>query len=212
MNTVSILVADDHPIVRRGMRALLEGNAGWKVVAEACNGREAVVKAGQLRPDLAILDVSMPLLNGLEAARQITKYAPKTRVLVFSVYDTPELVQKTIHSGAWGFVRKSEAETELVSAVHAVLNDKLFFPSMASEALRRALGRGTTVRQTHLTAREAEILQLVAEGKSNREAASILGISLRTVENHRARIKKKLGVRSLSDLVRYAVRNKIVAA
>ena len=212
MNTVSILVADDHPVVRSGLRALLEANAGWKVVAEASNGREAVTKAGEVRPDLVILDVSMPSLNGLEAARQIAhKYGPKTRVLILSMYDSLELVQRSVYSGARGFVHKSEAGAELVSAVRAVLNEKLFFPYMVSEALRRTPRGGTTASQSRLTEREAEILQLVAEGKSNKEIASTLGISLRTVENHRARMKKRLGLRSLSDLVRYAVRNKMVA-
>ena len=212
MNTVSILVADDHPVVRVGVRTLLETNPRWKIVAEASNGREAVERARKLRPDLAILDISMPLLNGLESARKIAQQSPKTRVLILTMYDSEEMVEKTLDSGAHGLVRKSEAEKELVAAVSAVLHDKLFFPSLASAALRNP-GNGTSrIRQSRLTAREAEILQLIAEGRSNKEAASVLGISQRTAENHRARLMRKLGLTSFSDLVRYAVRHKIVAA
>jgi len=212
MNTVSILVADDHPVVRVGVRALLETNGGWKIAAEASDGREAVERARKLRPDLAILDISMPLLNGLESARKIARHSPKTRVLILTMYDSEEMVLKILDSGAHGLVRKSEAEKELVAAARAVLNDKLFFPSVASPAVRATWRGKSLAGQSRLTRREAEILQLIAEGKSNKEAASILGISQRTAENHRARIMRKLGLSSLSDLVRYAIRNQIVAA
>ena len=210
MNSVSILVADDHPVVRVGIRSLLETN-GWKIAAEASNGREAVERARKLRPDLAILDISMPLLNGLESARKIAKQSPKTHVLILTVYDSEEMLLKILDSGA-GLVRKSEAGKELVAAVRAVLNDKLFFPSVASPALRGARRWKSVAGQSRLTARETEILQLIAEGRSNKETASILGISQRTAENHRARVMRKLGLSSLSDLVRYAIRNQIVAA
>lgn len=212
MNTVSILVADDHPVVRRGIRALLEPNRGWRVVAEARNGREAVQRARELKPDLAILDISMPLLNGLESARQIARYSPGTQVLILSMYDSEELMQKAVASGAHGFVRKSEADEELIAAIRAVLSDKLFFPAMASVALRSGCGGNRTNPQSCLSLREMELLQLIAEGNGNKEAASILGISRRTVENHRARIMHKVGVHSLSELVRYAIRHKIIAA
>jgi len=211
MNTISILIADDHPVVRVGVRALLETN-GWKIAAEAGDGREAVERARKLRPDLAILDISMPLLNGLESARKIAKQSPKTRVLILTMHDSQEMVMKILDSGAHGLVRKSEAEKELVAAVRAVLNDKLFFPSVASPALRGARRSKSVAGQSRLTARETEILQLIAEGRSNKETASILGISQRTAENHRARITRKLGLTSLSDLVRYAIRNQIIAA
>ena len=212
MKTISILVADDHPVVRVGVRSLLETNAEWKVLAEASDGREAVEKARKLRPDLAVLDISMPLLNGLESARKIARQSPKTRVLILTMYGSEEIVEKVLDSGARGLVRKSEAEKELIAAVRAVLNDKLFFPSKASQALRGTRRGKSLARQSPLTPRETEILQLIAEGRSNKEAASILGISRRTAENHRARIMRKLGLSSLSDLVRYAVRNKVVAA
>jgi DNA-binding NarL/FixJ family response regulator len=212
MNTVSILIADDHPVVRRGIRALLEPNRGWKIVAEVRDGREAVRRARELKPHLAILDISMPLLNGLESARQIARYSPGTHVLILSMYDSEELVQKAVAYGAQGFVRKSEAEEELVAAISALLSDKLFFPSTASAALRRRRDGNPRTSQSRLSLREIELFQLIAEGNSNKEAASILGISHRTVENHRARIMHKLGLHSLSELVRYAVRHKIVAA
>jgi DNA-binding NarL/FixJ family response regulator len=212
MKTISILVADDHPVVRVGVRSLLETNVEWKVLAEASDGREAVEKARKLRPDLAVLDISMPLLNGLESARKIARQSPNTRVLILTMYGSEEMVEKALDSGAHGLVRKSEAEKELIAAVRAVLNDKLFFPSKASQALRGTRRGKSLARQSRLTPREAEILQLIAEGRSNKEAASLLGISRRTAENHRARIMRKLGLSSLSDLVRYAVRNKVVAA
>lgn len=212
MKTVSILVADDHPVVRRGVRALLEANRNWKVVAEAHDGRQALLKARHIRPDLAILDIGMPLLNGIEAARRIARYSLNTRIIIFSMYDSEEIIQKAIHSGAHGFVRKSEAETELIAAANAVLNNKLFFPATALAMLRRTSKNEHSSSAPSLSAREAEVLQLIAEGKSNKETASILGISQRTVENHRARIMRKVGARSYSELVRYAVRHKVVAA
>jgi len=208
---LSILVADDHPVVRHGLRALLEANAGWKIVAEASNGREAVAKVRELRPDLAILDISMPLLNGLDAAREIATHTPKTRVLILSMHDAEELIRRAVESGAQGFVRKSEAESELVAAVRAVLNDNLFFPAVAGTALGARAGH-PTASLSRLTAREREILQLIAEGNSNKEVAAALGVSPRTIENHRASIMHKLRLKSLSELVRYAVRNKIIAA
>jgi DNA-binding NarL/FixJ family response regulator len=209
MKPVSVLVADDHPVMRHGVRALLETNTGWKVVAQASDGREAVRKARELKPDLAVLDIGMPLLNGLEAARQIRRYSPATRLLILSMYDSDEIVHRAVASGAQGYVRKSEAEADLLAAARAVLNNKLFFPSTA---LGRPRSRNGAAPESRLTPRELELLQLIAEGSSNKEVASMLGISRRTVENHRARIMHKLGLRTMSELVRYAVRQQIVAA
>jgi DNA-binding NarL/FixJ family response regulator len=210
LRNVSILVADDHPVVRHGVRALLEMNPGWKVVAQALDGREAVRKTRELKPDLVVLDISMPRLNGFEAARQIANALPETRLLILSMYDSEELIEKAMDSGAHAFIRKSEAESELVDAARAVLNDKVFFPSQASAALqRRRSGKGSG--KSPVTSRERELIQLIAEGNSNKEAASILGISRRTVENHRANMMRKLGLHSVTELVRYAVRNRIVA-
>jgi DNA-binding NarL/FixJ family response regulator len=187
-------------------------NSGWKVVGQARNGREAVQMARGLKPNLVVLDISMPLLNGLEAARRIVDALPETRVLIVSMYDSDELIEKAMDSGAHGFIRKSEAESELVTAARAVLNKKVFFPSHASTALFRTRTGQVRELRTHLTSRETELIQLIAEGNTNKQVASILGISRRTVENHRANIMRKLGFQSLSELVRYAVRNNIVAA
>jgi DNA-binding NarL/FixJ family response regulator len=212
MTTVSILVADDHAVVRHGVRALLELSPGWRVVAQAGDGWEAVRRASEMKLDLAVLDIGMPLLNGLEAARQIANDSPTTRLLILSMYDSEELIQKALASGAHGFVRKSEAEAELMVAARLVLSDKVFFPSVAAELLRRRRNEPTGGLRARLTARETQLLQLIAEGHSNKDAASVLGISPRTVENHRARMMDKLGLRSVSELVRYAIRNNIVAA
>lgn len=212
MKKATILVADDHPVVRRGVRVLLESNCDWKVVAEASDGREAVLKARQIRPDLVILDLGMSSLNGLEAARRIARSTTRTRILILSMYDSDELIEKAIAAGAHGFARKSEAETELYAAVRAVLNNKMFFPLSAMRALRRSRNGERTVLSDGLTSRETELVQLIAEGNSNKEVASILGISRRTVENHRARIMRKLGLRTFSELIRYAVRNNLIAA
>lgn len=210
MRAVSILIADDHAVVRRGLRALLEACPGWKVVAEASNGKEAVEMAEKLRPDLAILDISMPRLNGLDATRLITKVAPKTQVLVLTMYDTRELIERTISAGARGYVLKSDAEEDLVTALQALIHRKTFFGSSVSKVVLDKVARGGHRRKFPLTVREAEIVQLVAEGKSNKEVAAVLGISKRTAENHRARIMDKLGLASSAGLVRYAIRNNIV--
>jgi DNA-binding NarL/FixJ family response regulator len=211
MKNLSILIADDHAIVRRGLRALLEAQPGWKVVGEAGNGRSAVLKAAELHPDIAILDITMPQLNGLDAARLMLKQSPHTRILVLTMHDADEVIEKTFEAGARGYVLKSEVDEELVAAVKAIMNGKIFFSSAASDFLLRRLRQKTpSAVQPTLTLREREIVQLLAEGKSNKEVATALGVSTRTVENHRANIMRKLGFRSLSDLVRYAIRNKII--
>jgi len=217
MRAVSILIADDHAVVRRGLRALLETEPGWKVVGEAEDGREAVEKAAKLRPDVAILDISMPRLNGLDAASLIFKAAPQTRILILTMHAAEDLIQRTLKAGATGYILKSDAERDLITAVEALLHKKTFFTSAASEVILDNL-RGTNRRgnsQVHagrLSSREREIVQLLAEGKSNKEIGALLNISTRTVENHRAKIMDKLKLRSFSDLIRYAVRNKIVEA
>ena len=210
---MTILIADDHVVIRKGLRALLEERRGWKVVAEAANGREAVEKAARLRPDLVVIDLSMPELNGMEATRLILKAAPSTRVLILTMHNTEEFVEETLRSGARGYVLKSDAERELVTALEAVLAKRTFFtpavPQLGSEYLAGA--RGTPALPT-LSSRERQIIQLLAEGKSNKEVAGRLGISVRTAENHRSRIMRKLQLRSLSDLVRHAIRNRMIEA
>ncbi len=218
MRTVSILIADDHALVRRGLRALLETQSGWKVVREATNGREAVELATALRPDIAILDVGMPKLNGMDAAALIFKASPKTRILMLTMHAAEELIEKTLTAGASGYVLKSDAERDLIAAVEALLHRKTFFTSVVSDVILGNLrGAAPGKKLAHparslLTLREREVVQLLAEGRSNKEIAALLHISTRTVENHRAKTMDKLKLRSFGELVRYAVRNNIVEA
>jgi DNA-binding NarL/FixJ family response regulator len=214
METVSILIADDHAVVRRGLRALLETHHGWRVTAEVSNGREAADKAAKLHPDLAILDISMPDLNGLDAAALISKYSPRTKTLVLTMHNEEELIRKTLKAGASGYILKSDAERDLITAVEALLHGKTFFTAAASDVLLAGM-REPPLRKPHeegprLSVREREIVQLLAEGRSNKEVATVLNVSTRTVESHRAKIMRKLKLHSFGDLVRYAVRNKIV--
>ena len=212
MKSLCILIADDFSIVRRGLRALLEAQPGWKIIAESGNGRDAVNKAAQLHPDIALLDIAMPQLNGLDAARLILKRSPHTRILVLTVHDTEEIIEKALDAGARGYILKSELEEDLVAAIKAVMHGKVFFSTAAANVLLRCLRRQAALgTQSPLTLREREIVQLLAEGRSNKQVAGVLGISTRTAENHRANIMKKLGLGSLSELVRYAIRDKIVA-
>jgi len=209
---VRILVADDHQVVRTGLRALLESKTGWQVCAEAANGREAVEKAGQLKPDVAVLDIGMPLLNGVEATRQIRKLSPQTEILILTMHDSDLLVQEVLGAGAHGYILKDDADRNLVAAVDALRRHKPYLSSRVSEAASSALDGPTSdhVSRSRLTPREREIVQLLAEGKSNKEIAGYLGISVKTAETHRANIMLKLDFHSLADLVRYAVRNNII--
>src|SRR5580692_9985366 len=211
-----ILVADDHQVVRTGLRALLETERGWQVCAEAANGREAVEKAGELRPDVAVLDIGMPLLNGVEATRQIRKLSPKTEVLILTMHDSEVLIQEVLEAGARGYILKDDADRNLLAAVDALRRHKPFLSSRVSEVAYKTAppsgdrhARELSTR-SRLTPREREILQLLAEGKTNKEVAGLLGISVKTAETHRANIMLKLDFHSVTDLVRYAVRNKII--
>jgi DNA-binding NarL/FixJ family response regulator len=211
---VRILIADDHQVVRTGLRALLESKKGWEVCAEAANGREAVEKASQLKPDVAVLDIGMPLLNGVEATRQIRKLSPQTEILILTMHDSELLVQEVLGAGAHGYIVKDDADRNLVAAVDALRRHKPYLSSRVSEAATSAAGSdGSQSSQSsrgRLTPREREILQLLAEGKSNKEVAGFLGISVKTAETHRANIMLKLDFHSITELVRYAVRNKII--
>jgi DNA-binding NarL/FixJ family response regulator len=216
---VRLLVADDHEIVRKGLRALLEAEPGWEVAAEAVNGRDAVDKAKQLKPDVAILDISMPLLNGLEAARQIVKSVEHTKVLVLTVHDSDPLIQEVLEAGARGYMLKSDAGRDLVIAVDALRRNKTFFtPKVAQMVLEGYLDKNPkeTVSpegdRIRLTSRQKEIVQLLAEGKSSKEVASALGLSVKTAETHRANIMRRLDCHSVTALVRYAIRNHIIEA
>ena len=215
MNTVSILIADDHAVVRRGLRALLETQPNWKVVGEASNGREAVEKSATLNPQVVILDVGMPKLNGLDAAALIFKANPKTRILILTMHAAEALIHQTLQAGASGYVLKSDAERDLVTAVESILHNKMFFTAAASSVVLEHLREGHKKKalppdKERLSIREREVVQLLAEGKSNKEIGASLNISKRTVDHHRARIMDKLHVQSVGELVLYAVRNKIV--
>jgi DNA-binding NarL/FixJ family response regulator len=211
---VRILIADDHHVVRTGLRALLESKKGWEVCAEAANGREAVEKAGQLKPDVAVLDIGMPLLNGVEATRQICKISPKTEVLILTMHDSELLVQEVLGAGAHGYILKDDADRNLIAAVDALRRHKPFLSSRVSEAAAKTLPGDDPAAhrssRSRVTPREREVLQLLAEGKSNKEVADILQISVKTAETHRANIMLKLDFHSVTELVRYAVRNKII--
>ncbi len=210
MRSCSILVADDHALMRRGLRQLLESEPGWKVIAEAAGGREAVDKTLDCRPQLVVMDVSLPDLNGLDATRMILKELPDTRVLILTMHDAPELIEKTLEAGASGYVLKSDAEADLVKAADALLHGRTFFTSAASRVVLERVRRPPHRPGSNLTPRELEIVALLAQGKSNKEVAASLGLSQRTVESHRTRIMQKLDLNSFSELIRYAIRNNII--
>ena len=216
MTAVRVLVADDHALFRQGIRALLQSQLGWQVVGEAGNGREAVEKAAQLKPDVVLLDITMPELNGIEATRQILKAVPQTEVLILTMHESERTMREVLQAGARGYLLKSDAPDDLLAAMEALRKGKYFVTStLAERVVRDYLGRGRAAgaRATPgevLTPRERETLQLLAEGKSNKEIAAALDISVKTVEGHRANIMRKLKFNSFSELVRYAVRNNIV--
>jgi DNA-binding NarL/FixJ family response regulator len=210
METLSILVADDHEMVRRGLCSLLEVQPEWKTL-EASDGHEAVLKATRLHPDIVIMDISMPQLNGLEAARQLLQEIPQMPVVLLSAYSTEEMIDKALATGVRGYVLKTDAAKDLVAAVEAVFQGRTFFTSIVSRRLLDCVsGSRTTDEHSTLTQREIEVIQLLGEGKSNKETAHLLGISTRTVENHRAHIMQKLDLRSFGELIRYAIRSGIV--
>jgi len=215
MNPLRILVADDHEIVRRGLVSLLKSHPRWEVCAEAQDGRQAVEKAKSVKPHVVILDIGMPNLNGLEAARQIQRDNPQCKVLILTITDADEMVRAVLAAGARGFVLKSDAVRDLVAAVEALESDKTFFTSRVAEmVLGGFLGRSRPTSNEaalpNLTPREREIVQLLAEGKSTKEVASHLNLSVKTAETHRSNIMRKLNLHSVSGLVLYAVRNNMV--
>jgi two-component system response regulator NreC len=216
MGTLRILLADDHTVVRQGLRKVLEERSDWKVVAEAGDGREAVRQAEQHKPDVAILDVAMPLLNGIEATRQIVRRVPGVRVLVLSMHADEAYVTQILHAGAAGYLLKDSADVDLLQAVSAIAEGKSFFsPAIArlmlDDYVRQRSGEpGIVDRYELLSEREREVFQLIAEGKTNKDIAAILFISLSTVETHRARIMEKLDVHSAAEIVLYAVRRGVI--
>ena len=214
MTALRILLADDHTVVRQGLRKVLEERPEWQVVAEAGDGRDAVRLAEEFRPDVAVVDVAMPLLNGIEATRQITKRVPQTKVLVLSMYSDEAYVTQMLKAGATGYLLKDSADVDLLQAVQAVSQGKSFFsPAVArlmSDDYARQRGENAVDRYESLSEREREIFQLVAEGKTNKEIAALLFISPSTVETHRARIMEKLDLHSAAEIVLYAVRRGVI--
>lgn len=211
-----ILLADDHAILRRGLRGLLETHDGWQVCGEAGNGREAVEMAVDIKPDVVVLDMSMPELNGLEAATQIRAALPETEILIFTMHESEELIREALSAGVRAVVVKSDVEGHLIAAVESILQHSAYFSPRVSETLRNALIRshedtGSNAPTGALTDRELEVTRLLAEGKSNKEVATALSITTRTVETHRANIMRKLEINSIVELVHYAVRNKLVS-
>jgi DNA-binding NarL/FixJ family response regulator len=213
-----ILLADDHGLVRRGARALLQARHGWRVVGEAANGREAIEKAIDLKPDVAVVDIGMPELDGVEVARQIREAVPHTKVLVLTMHESDHMVRRALDAGARGYLLKSDLTECLVKAVKAVSEGKRFLTPKVSEIVLEGFLKTRSQHQqggragARTTPREIEIIRLLAEGKTNKEIATQLGITVRTVETHRAKIMLKLGLHSLTELIHYAIRHKIVSA
>ena len=210
VSAIRILIADDHAVVRSGLRKILETQTNWQVVAEAVDGKEAVFKALETKPDVAVLDYSLPMINGVEATRQIRGRLPKTEVLIFTMHDTDSLIGELLAAGARGYLLKSDANRLLLAAVESLAAHKPYFTSKVSEALLESFLTKPERPQFPLTPRERGVVQLIAEGHSNKQVANILNISLKTVESHRASVMRKLKMSSSASLVRYAVRNKIV--
>ncbi|HMG04714.1 MAG TPA: response regulator transcription factor [Chthoniobacterales bacterium] len=215
MNTIRVLVADDHEVVREGVRALIDLQADLEVCGLAATGREAVDLARQTKPDVVVLDLTMPELDGLEAIRQIRKALPETEVLVFSAHSSEEIVEDVFDAGAKSYIEKSEASRDLLAAIRSLAEHKPFFTSEASEILFSKFLLPQSQREREraeqkLTARESEIVRLLAQSSSNKDIATALGISIRTVETHRATLMRKLRIHSVAGLVRYAIRRHII--
>ena len=205
-----ILIADDHAVVRSGLRAILEAQPALEIVAEAADGIEAVTKAIETAPDIAIVDYSLPLLSGLEVTRQIRKRLPGTEVLIFTMHDNERLIRELLQAGARGYLLKSDAGRDVVEAVQALSTHRPYFTSKVSEVLLQKLAAQSDREGSRLSVREREIVQLIAEGHSNRDVGRLLKIRLKTVETHRQNIMRKLNLGSSAALVRYAVRNMLI--
>ena len=206
-----ILVADDHVTIRSGLRAILEARAGWEVVAEACHGRQAVAAAIDHRPDVAILDHSMPLMTGVDATRHIKEHRPATEVLIYTAYDTNELASLAFQAGASAFLAKSNSNAILLTAVASLIVHRPFFFGVFSKELQGSTKTKRDPTQI-LTLREQTIVRMIAEGYSNKGISAVLNLSVKTTETHRAAAMRKLDISSTAGLVRYAVRNKLLAA
>jgi DNA-binding NarL/FixJ family response regulator len=211
-----ILIADDHDIVRKGLRALVQEEPSWQIVADVQDGRSAVAKTQELKPDIAILDIAMPSLNGLDATKQIVKVNPDTKVLILTMHDSELLIQNVLSAGARGYLMKTDAGRDLVVAIRALLLGQTYFTQRVAQiVLDTFTGKKTTTTGgdiQSLTAKEREVVQLLAEGKSSKEAADVLNVSTKTLETHRSNVMRKLGCHSVTDVVRYAIRNHLAQA
>ena len=218
MPALQLLLADDHEIVRQGLRSVLESQRDCKIVGEASDGRQAVSLTKELNPDVVILDIGMPSLNGLEATRQILKLRPQTKVLILTMHESDSVIREVLDAGARGYLLKTDAGRDLLSAVDSLRRNKTFFTSRVSQMILDGFLKGDTRPQdtapggARLTPRQREIVQLLAEGKSSKEVAVALNLSVKTAETHRANIMRKLDCHSVSEVVRYAIRNKIIDA
>jgi DNA-binding NarL/FixJ family response regulator len=216
MQKINVLLADDHVIVRQGFRALLQAEPDMAVVGEADNGRQAVGLVRKLLPDVVVMDIAMPLLNGLEATRQILKEVPSTKVIILSSYSDDEYVNQLTEAGAVGYLLKQTAAADLIKAIHEARKGNAFFSPAVSKRLmeryRETLVRGVPVRKQSdmLTSREAEVLQLIAEGKANKQIAAELNVSIKTVEKHRQQLMNKLNIHDIAGLTRYAISKGVV--
>jgi two-component system response regulator NreC len=217
MRRLRILVADDHEVMRTGVRALIEQEPGWQVCGTATNGQEAVDAARKLKPDVVVLDMTMPELDGLSALREIKHTVPNTEVVIFSAYHSEEVIEELFDSGAKSYIQKSDASRHLVAAIKSLAEHKPFFTSEISQILfakflSGSAGKKQNAQEHSVTSRERDVVRLLAGGNSNKEVANCLGISIRTAETHRATLMRKLGLESLAALVRYAIRNHIIDA
>jgi two-component system, NarL family, response regulator NreC len=217
MRRLRILVADDHEVMRTGVRALIEQEPGWQVCGTATNGQEAVEVARKLKPDVVVLDMTMPELDGLEALREIKRALPNTEVVIFSAYHSEEVIEQLFDAGAKSYIQKSDASRHLVAAIKSLAEHKPFFTSEISQILFAKFLSGSAGKKQNgpehaVTSRERDVVRLLAGGNSNKEVANCLGISIRTAETHRATLMRKLGLESLAALVRYAIRNHIIDA
>jgi DNA-binding NarL/FixJ family response regulator len=216
MGNIRILIADDHELIRRGLVSALADRPEWSIVAEAADGRRACELAARFSPDIAVLDLTMPGLNGLDATRQIRASAPNTRILIVTAHESEQLIRDVLDAGAMGYVLKSDAGRVLVQAIEALLDERPFFTSKVArfvlDGYLRSGADSVTQAAVALSPRERHIVQLLAEGSNNKEVARTLQLSVKTVETHRSNIMRKMEFGSLADLVRYAIRNKIVDA
>lgn len=210
LGSKSILIADDHEVVRSGLRSILEAHDGWQVIAEADNGKDAIRLATEQSPNVAIVDYSLPLINGIEVARNIKVRRIETEVLIFTMHDSDVLVKEAFQAGARAFLLKSDAKHHLMSAVESLMNHRPFFTGHISEKMLASFLSINDGPKVVLSPREKNVIQLISEGHSNKGMSRILNLSVKTIETHRASAMRKLSVNSTAELVRYAIRNMLI--